>query len=120
MEVDITVLCIKMEDASTFTTAVTPKHIIADLDIHMSLPICTEWTPAMQLSPGISYDFDAKKIKRYGLHSLRMALSGNNLIFWSRYSGVDPEHSASGFSPCFDSSQTPRSRSFTFSINVGF
>lgn len=68
----------------------------------------------------IAYDFDAKKIKRYGLHSLRMALSGNNLIFWSRYSGVDPEHSASGFSPCFDSSQTPRSRSFTFSINVGF
>ena len=28
----------------------------------MSFPICTEWTPAMQLSPGISYDFDAKKI----------------------------------------------------------
>ena len=62
MEIDITVLCIKMEDASTFTTAITPKHIIADLDIHMSFPICTEWTPAMQLSPGISYDFDTKKI----------------------------------------------------------
>ena len=53
MEIDITVLRIKMEDAPTFTTAVTPKHIIADLDIHMSFPICTEWTPAMQLSPGI-------------------------------------------------------------------
>lgn len=61
MEVDITVLRIKMEDAPTFTTAVTPKYIIADLNIHMSLPICTEWTPAMQLSPGISYDFDTKK-----------------------------------------------------------
>ena len=62
MEIDITVLRIKMEDTPTFTTTVTPKHIIADLDIHMSFPICTEWTPAMQLSPGISYDFDAKKI----------------------------------------------------------
>ncbi|MDD7490981.1 MAG: hypothetical protein PUK22_07535, partial [Bacteroides sp.] len=45
MEVDITVLRVKVEDSSTFTTAVTPKYIIADLDIHMSLPICTEWTP---------------------------------------------------------------------------
>ena len=52
MEIDITVLRIKMEDTPTFTTTVTPKHIIADLDIHMSFPICTEWTPAMQLSPG--------------------------------------------------------------------
>ena len=67
-----------------------------------------------------AYDFDSKKLKRYGLRSLRFALSGNNLIFWSRYSGVDPEHSQSGWSPCFDSSQTPRSRSFTFSVNVGF
>ena len=68
----------------------------------------------------LAYDFDAKKLKRYGLRSLRFSLSGNNLIFWSRYSGVDPEHSQSGYSPCFDSSQTPRSRSFTFSVNVGF
>lgn len=68
----------------------------------------------------LAYDFDSKKLKRYGLRSLRFALSGNNLIFWSRYSGVDPEHSQSGWSPCFDSSQTPRSRSFTFSVNVGF
>ena len=68
----------------------------------------------------LAYDFDAKKLKRYGLRSLRMSLSGNNLIFWSRYSGVDPEHSQSGWSPCMDSSQTPRSRSFTFSLNIGF
>lgn len=68
----------------------------------------------------LSYGFKAEKIKKLGLSSLRLAASGNNLIFWTKYSGVDPEHSASGFSPCVDSSQTPRSRSFTVSLNVGF
>lgn len=68
----------------------------------------------------LSYSVPAKKLKRYGLSSLRFAASGNNLIFWSKYSGVDPEHSSSGFNPCTDSSQTPRSRSFTFSLNFGF
>lgn len=68
----------------------------------------------------ISYSVPAKKLKRYGLSSLRASASGNNLIFWSKYSGVDPEHSASGFSPCTDSSQTPRSRYFTVSLNFGF
>lgn len=68
----------------------------------------------------LAYEVNAKKLKKYGLRSLRLSLSGNNLIFWSKYSGVDPEHAASGWSPAIDSSQTPRSRSFTFSLNVGF
>ena len=68
----------------------------------------------------ISYAVKASKLKRYGLSSLRLAASGNNLFFWTKYSGVDPEHSAGGFSPCVDNSQTPRSQSFTFSLNLGF
>lgn len=68
----------------------------------------------------LSYSFSPEKLKKIGLSTLRIAASGNNLIFWSRYSGVDPEHSASGYSPAVDSSQTPRSRSFTFSLNFGF
>lgn len=62
MEGDFAKLCVKVEDAPTFAAAVAPKHIVSDLHIHMSFSICTEWTPAMQLSPGISYDFDTKKI----------------------------------------------------------
>ncbi|MCF0236181.1 MAG: SusC/RagA family TonB-linked outer membrane protein, partial [Bacteroidaceae bacterium] len=68
----------------------------------------------------IGYSVDPKRLKRYGLSNLRLSLSGNNLFFWTKYSGVDPEHSANGFSPAFDRSQTPRSRSFTFSLNFGF
>ena len=68
----------------------------------------------------LSYSVPAEKLKKIGLNTLRISASGNNLIFWSKYSGVDPEHSASGYNPATDSSQTPRSRSFTFSLNFGF
>ncbi len=70
----------------------------------------------------LAYSVDPKSpwMKRMGLSSLRIAASGNNLIFWSTYSGVDPEHNQSGYAPAFDRSQTPRSRSFTFSLNFGF
>ena len=68
----------------------------------------------------LRYSVNPKVLKRYGFSTLSVGLSGNNLIFWSKYSGVDPEHSAGGFEPAFDRSQTPRSRSFTFSLNFGF
>lgn len=68
----------------------------------------------------LSYNFPTAKLKRYGLSTLRLAASGNNLIFWTKYKGVDPDHSQSGYAPCTDSANTPRSRSFTLSLNVGF
>ena len=68
----------------------------------------------------LSYSVKPEKLKKIGFSSLNISASGNNLIFWSKYSGVDPEHSCSGMSPCIDNSQTPRSRSFTFSLNFGF
>lgn len=68
----------------------------------------------------LSYSVSPEKLKKYGLSSLRISASGNNLVFWSKYSGVDPEHSASGYYPCYDESSTPRTRSFTFSLNFGF
>lgn len=68
----------------------------------------------------LSYQFDQKVIRRLGIKGLRFSASANNLFFLTRYKGVDPEHSASGYSPAFDSSQTPRSRSVTFNLNIDF
>ncbi len=70
----------------------------------------------------LSYSFDNKVLKRLGmgLKSLSFSASANNLFFFSKYSGVDPEHSASGYSAAYDNSQTPRSRSITFSLNFSF
>lgn len=68
----------------------------------------------------LSYNVKAEKCKKLGMSQIRISASGNNLIFWTKYSGTDPDHSASGFNPCVDWSQTPRTRSFTFSLNFGF
>lgn len=68
----------------------------------------------------LSYQFESKMIQRLGLRGLRFSASGNNLFFLTKYKGVDPEHSASGYSPAFDTSKTPRSRSVTFSFTVDF
>jgi len=68
----------------------------------------------------LSYDFDPKLLKKIGVRSLKLYASANNLFVWSKYTGTDPEVSPSGFSIAVDNNRTPRSRSFTASINLGF
>lgn len=68
----------------------------------------------------LSYNFDAKTLRRIGVKGLNFYVSANNLFFLTRYKGVDPEHGASKYDPAFDSSKTPRSRSVTFSMNIQF
>jgi len=68
----------------------------------------------------LSYSFDPKMLKKWGLSSLRLNLLLNNAFCLTKYSGLDPEHGASGYSAAKDSDTNPRSRSFTFGINVSF
>jgi len=68
----------------------------------------------------LSYQFDKKFVKSLGLNNLQAYASMNNLFVWTRYSGIDPEVSASGYYPARDQSKTPRSKQFTFTLNIGF
>ena len=68
----------------------------------------------------IAYNFDRKLIKSWGLSNLQAYASLNNLYVWTKYSGIDPEISASGYYPALDKSKTPRSKQFTLTLNVGF
>jgi TonB-linked SusC/RagA family outer membrane protein len=68
----------------------------------------------------LAYNFDKKLIKKWGLNQLQAYASLNNLYIWTKYSGVDPEVSASGYNPALDNSKTPRSKQFTLTLNVGF
>jgi len=68
----------------------------------------------------LGYRFKEKLIKPIGLRSLTLNLSAQNLFVWSKYSGTDPEHSSGAFGVAMDNSQTPRSKSVTLNINVGF
>ena len=68
----------------------------------------------------VGYKFDNKLIKQWGLNMLQIYASMNNLYVWTRYSGIDPEVSATGYFPARDQSKTPRSKQFTVTLNVGF
>ena len=68
----------------------------------------------------LSYNFKRKMLKALGLRRLQMSLSGQNLFCWSKYSGTDPEHSPGSWGIAYDNSQTPRSKSVTLNVQVGF
>jgi hypothetical protein len=68
----------------------------------------------------VGYRFDNKMIKKWGLNQLQAYASLNNLYVWTRYSGTDPEVSQRGYQPAIDTSKTPRSKQFTFTLNFGF
>ncbi len=68
----------------------------------------------------LSYNFKAKTLKHLGIRRLNLSLSGQNLLCWSKYSGTDPEKSPGSWGIAYDKSQTPRSKSVTLNIQVGF
>ena len=69
----------------------------------------------------LSYDFNPKLLKKWGIRSLKLFASANNIFVWSKYTGTDPEVAPQGWSKiAIDASKTPRARYFTASINLGF
>ena len=68
----------------------------------------------------LSYNFDVKSLRRFGLSQLSLHLIANNLFCLTNYSGVDPEVGYGGMGVASDNAKTPRSRSFTFRVMVGF
>lgn len=68
----------------------------------------------------VTYAVPAKFCKQFGFQTLRLALSANNLLCFTKYTGVDPEVSYGSWGVCYDNSKTPRSKSFTLSVNLGF
>jgi hypothetical protein len=68
----------------------------------------------------LSYSLDPNILKKYGLNQLSLSGSANNLFILSKYTGLDPEIGSDGWGRAFDNSKTPRSRSFTLSLTLGF
>ncbi len=69
-----------------------------------------------------SYSFEPKWLeKTLGLKTLALSVSADNLAHWSKYTGIDPDISInSSEGVAYDNARTPRSRSYTISLNVGF
>jgi len=70
----------------------------------------------------IGYSLPKRLISKFKMSQLRIYATGNNLHLWTKYSGYDPEVSTkgNGLTPGVDYSGFPRSRSFTFGLNVTF
>ena len=68
----------------------------------------------------LSYTLRSKFLKYVGLNKVSFYASANNPFVLTKYSGVDPDISSSGYDPAIDWAQTPRSRSYTLGITVDF
>lgn len=68
----------------------------------------------------LSYMLPKSTLTKIGLSQLRFNLTVNNAFCLTKYSGLDPEHGAGGYSPAYDGDTNPRSRSFTFGVSVSF
>ena len=68
----------------------------------------------------LSYTFDSKKLKPWGIKALRLNFTANNVFVLTKYSGADPEIVQAGYFPASDYSRTPRPRSFTLGASVTF
>lgn len=67
-----------------------------------------------------NYSFDSKQLKSVGLNQLSLYFTLNNIITFTKYTGVDPEVSYNNQGICADSNKTPRSKYYTLGITVGF
>ena len=68
----------------------------------------------------LSYSLDPRLLKSIGLSQVRMYVSANNLFCLTPYSGADPEVGYGSYGITYDSSQTPRAKSVTGGITIGF
>ncbi|MBP5769960.1 MAG: SusC/RagA family TonB-linked outer membrane protein [Bacteroidaceae bacterium] len=68
----------------------------------------------------LNYSFDPKKLKNLHMKTLNFYASANNLFCLTKYTGVDPEIGYGGYGVTTDSSKTPRSKSYTVGVTIGF
>ena len=68
----------------------------------------------------LSYSFEPKWLKKIGLKSLNLYASADNVCFWTKYTGLEPEVANGGEGIAYDNTKTPRPRSYTLSLSLGF
>ncbi|MBR5593591.1 MAG: SusC/RagA family TonB-linked outer membrane protein [Bacteroidaceae bacterium] len=68
----------------------------------------------------LSYSFEPSWLKKIGLKSLNLYASADNVCFWTKYTGLEPEVANGGEGIAYDNTKTPRPRSYTLSLSLGF
>jgi len=70
----------------------------------------------------LGYNLPASVLKKAKIKAVRIYGAAQNLLTWTKYSGIDPEVSVkpSALTPNFDFSAYPRAKTITFGLNVTF
>ena len=68
----------------------------------------------------LSYNFEPEWLKKFGLRNLGVYASVDNVFFLTKYTGLDPEVPCGDQGISYDGSNTPRPRSYTLSLSLGF
>jgi hypothetical protein len=70
----------------------------------------------------LNYSLDPKITKKLHVSNISFSFNLNNVLTFTKYSGLDPESAGSGGrgSVAKDNSQTPRSKQASFSVSVQF
>ena len=69
----------------------------------------------------LGYNLPATAARKIGVKSVRVYVTGENLVTWTSYSGFDPEIASNyNLLPGLESFSYPRSRTFTLGLNVKF
>ncbi|MCQ2188533.1 MAG: SusC/RagA family TonB-linked outer membrane protein [Paludibacteraceae bacterium] len=71
----------------------------------------------------LGYSLPDKVVRKLHMSKLRVYATANNLFCWTKYSGYDPEVSvrrATSATPSVDYSAYPRSKAFSFGLDVDF
>ncbi|MEB3374081.1 hypothetical protein SFC43_14990 [Bacteroides sp. CR5/BHMF/2] len=69
----------------------------------------------------LGYTLPVYFTKKIGISNLRFYFTGYNLWTLTSYSGYDPEvNMMNGLTPGIDSNKYPRSRTYTFGVNLTF
>jgi len=70
----------------------------------------------------LGYNFSPKSLRFLKIKAARIYASAQNLLTWTKYSGVDPEVSIfnSVLTPGVDYSAYPRPRTYMFGLNITF
>lgn len=70
----------------------------------------------------LGYNFPEAFTSKLGMQNFNVNLSAQNLITWTKYSGMDPEVSVhnSVLTPGFDFSAYPHARRIVFGVNMEF
>ncbi|MBQ8337450.1 MAG: SusC/RagA family TonB-linked outer membrane protein [Bacteroidaceae bacterium] len=68
----------------------------------------------------LSYSFEPSLIKKIGLKQLNLYASVDNVYCWTKYTGLEPEIASGSDGIAYDNSRTPRPRSYTLTLSLGF